>query len=116
MLNNIADLLRIGPDFGTLWNYRKEILIDFKQTLLDKENNDNDGDNDDMSKEFDKLCQNELAFTEECLKLNLKSYNIWHHRMWLLQFINNPDIKQELFLCEKCLLIDERNCKFKTFL
>lgn len=112
MLNDIADLLRIGSDFGTLWNYRKEILIAFKQTLAGTQKSDENGD---MSKEFDKLCQNELMFTQECLKLNPKSYNIWHHRMWLLQIINNPDIKQELLLCENCLSFDERNCKFEVF-
>lgn len=52
----------------------------------------------------------ELMLTEQCIKVNPKSYNSWFHRSWILDQGSNIDYQAELLLCDKCLELDERNC------
>ncbi|KAH9395327.1 hypothetical protein TYRP_020892 [Tyrophagus putrescentiae] len=102
LLSGIADLLYVSPDFFTLWNYRREILIAYKSQLEAQ-------DEDPKWDEFNRICNNELTFTENCLKVNYKSYGTWHHRCWLLTFMKNPDLEREVQLCNQFLQFDERN-------
>ncbi|XP_036373461.1 geranylgeranyl transferase type-2 subunit alpha [Megalops cyprinoides] len=88
-------LLSSNPDFATLWNYRREILL-HQETVLSEE-------------EVQKLYEDELAFLEGCLKVNPKSYGSWHHRGWVLSRIPRPDWTRELGLCDRCLSLDDRN-------
>lgn len=135
LLKDIASLLGINPDFTTLWNYRREILIAFKEEVdrlpddgMPQPTTGDDG-GDEQSEpdvsvestkppnkaqlvaEFERLCANELLFIENCLKVNRKSYGAWHHRVWLIGFMNNPDLDKEIDLCNQCLMLDERNCE-----
>lgn len=71
---------------------------------------------DKEDEELCKLYDNELSLTEHCLKYNPKSYCAWHQRVWVLTTRTNPDWKHELYLCEKYLSFDERNCKFVIFI
>ncbi|XP_062871339.1 geranylgeranyl transferase type-2 subunit alpha [Trichomycterus rosablanca] len=88
-------LLSSNPDFATLWNYRREILLHL-ETIKEKE-------------EMQKLYEAELFFIESCLKVNPKSYGSWHHRGWVSYRLPKPDWKRELSLCDRCLSLDDRN-------
>uniref|UniRef100_A0A8C1JE84 Geranylgeranyl transferase type-2 subunit alpha n=1 Tax=Cyprinus carpio TaxID=7962 RepID=A0A8C1JE84_CYPCA len=88
-------LLSSNPDFATLWNYRREVLLHL-ETLREKD-------------EVQKLYESELHFIEACLKVNPKSYGCWHHRTWVNTRLPQPDWTRELGLCDRCLSLDERN-------
>uniref|UniRef100_A0AAY4CAT1 Geranylgeranyl transferase type-2 subunit alpha n=1 Tax=Denticeps clupeoides TaxID=299321 RepID=A0AAY4CAT1_9TELE len=88
-------LLSSNPDFATLWNYRREILL-HQETVREED-------------EVQKLYEAELAFLESCLKVNPKSYGSWHHRGWVCSRLPRPDWVRELGLCDRCLLLDDRN-------
>ncbi|XP_047663308.1 geranylgeranyl transferase type-2 subunit alpha [Tachysurus fulvidraco] len=88
-------LLASNPDFATLWNYRREILLHL-ETVKEEE-------------EMQKLYEAELLFIESCLKVNPKSYGSWHHRGWVSSRLPRPDWKRELSLCDRCLSLDDRN-------
>uniref|UniRef100_A0A3B3DI63 Geranylgeranyl transferase type-2 subunit alpha n=1 Tax=Oryzias melastigma TaxID=30732 RepID=A0A3B3DI63_ORYME len=85
-------LLSSNPDFATLWNYRREILMHLE-------------DADEMQK----LYEAELSFLEACLKINPKSYGSWHHRGWVSTRLPRPNWARELSLCDRCLSLDDRN-------
>uniref|UniRef100_A0A3P8UVU2 Geranylgeranyl transferase type-2 subunit alpha n=1 Tax=Cynoglossus semilaevis TaxID=244447 RepID=A0A3P8UVU2_CYNSE len=88
-------MLSSNPDFATLWNYRRELLM-HQETVKDKD-------------ELQKLYEAELSFLETCLKANPKSYGCWHHRGWVSVRLPQPDWARELKLCDLCLTMDERN-------
>ncbi len=48
--------------------------------------------------------------TEQCIRVNPKSYNSWFHRSWVLDHGSSIDFQKEFLLCDKCLELDERNC------
>uniref|UniRef100_A0A665VDD2 Geranylgeranyl transferase type-2 subunit alpha n=1 Tax=Echeneis naucrates TaxID=173247 RepID=A0A665VDD2_ECHNA len=83
-------LLSSNPDFATLWNYRREILMHLED-------------------EVQKIYEAELSFLESCLKVNPKSYGSWHHRGWVSARLPQPDWARELSLCDRCLSLDDRN-------
>ncbi|KAM9796562.1 geranylgeranyl transferase type-2 subunit alpha isoform X1 [Syngnathus typhle] len=88
-------LLSSNPDFATLWNYRREILM-HQETIKDES-------------EVQKMYQAELSFLESCLKVNPKSYGSWHHRSWVSERAPQMDWARELSLCDRCLGLDDRN-------
>lgn len=88
------EVLLANPDIITLWNYRREIL-------LSKDKLQEEG--------LDDLYKSELALTEQCLRVNPKSYGSWHHRVWVLDTMPSPDWGKEVDLCDKYLSLDERN-------
>jgi geranylgeranyl transferase type-2 subunit alpha len=124
-----AQLLFTNPDFYTLWNYRREIILSIKHKLVNQSfesehNNQNNSQiinqtNDeiicDKSNEnldsFQKLCENELQLTANCLKVNPKSYCVWHQRSWIIECMPFPNLQLEISLCNQFLELDERNCE-----
>lgn len=90
-----GQILGASPDFYTLWNYRKEILLQFKEKMAEDE--------------FQTCCRGELSFLETCLRVNPKSYGSWEHRCFVLDTMPNPDWNMELELCNTYLEYDERN-------
>lgn len=90
-----GELLLANPDLYTMWNFRKEILS-FKK-------------NSGAMTEFQAMICQELPFTENCLRINPKSYGSWQHRIWALEESPNSDWSNELRLCDKYLELDERN-------
>jgi len=99
-LKQINKILEINPDFYSLWNYRKTILLE----LFSKKSNE----------EIQVLCKDELGFIEITLRKNPKSYCSWYHRKWLTNYLpKQTDLqihfKRELKLCSILLDADQRN-------
>lgn len=88
-------LLSSNPDFATLWNQRREILMHL-ETVKDED-------------EMQKIYESELHFLESCLKVNPKSYGSWFHRGWVSARLPRPNWARELGLCDRCLSLDDRN-------
>uniref|UniRef100_A0A336M0Z2 Geranylgeranyl transferase type-2 subunit alpha n=1 Tax=Culicoides sonorensis TaxID=179676 RepID=A0A336M0Z2_CULSO len=86
-------ILSSNPDVTSLWNIRRECIL----LLVSKK------------KENKSLFEKDLSFTEQCLRVNPKSYGAWHHRVWVLETSNSPDWKKEVALCTQYLKLDERN-------
>ncbi|KAL9974647.1 hypothetical protein ACROYT_G011708 [Oculina patagonica] len=94
-LSLTEQVLAANPDFSTLWNFRREIFLFLK--------------NENPPDVLQDLCQKELSFLKNCLQVNPKSYSVWHHRQWIMEYMPQPNWKEELHLCNKFLSYDERN-------
>jgi len=103
-LANTELMLKRQPDFNTIWNYRREILLNITEIL------DGDACKGIWVKDL-KLVAYGLGHK------NPKSYCLWHHRRWIVtQWIEgvakasrNEILQQELGLCTTFLKADERN-------
>lgn len=118
-----SELLLINPDFYTVWNIRKEIIIALLDRLraspTNKENEDgcqseiceNSPHSQviDIDKNVKELLKGEMLFTIQCLKKNEKSYSVWQHRLWMLSKMPECEYINELALCTLFLEKDERN-------
>ncbi|KAG9318253.1 rab-protein geranylgeranyltransferase [Chiua virens] len=103
-------LLERNPEFYTIWNYRRNILLNgiFPQSTPE---------------EVNKLLADELVMTMAALREHPKVYWIWNHRGWCLENIpDGPEVdgapslqwrrttwKKELAVVEKMLDADARN-------
>ncbi|CAG8539603.1 12208_t:CDS:2 [Ambispora leptoticha] len=94
--NYTTKILSQNPDFYTIWNFRRNILI---YGLL------KDADTDQKQEAF----SNELVFLQALFQLNPKSYWIFNHRRWSLDNMPYPDWQRELELVGKILELDSRN-------
>ncbi|XP_034488078.1 geranylgeranyl transferase type-2 subunit alpha [Drosophila innubila] len=131
LLGLTVQVLQRNPDISTLWNIRRECVLKKIAQVekateaaaalapADKEG-DGEGDKGDGDKEVVKgkptvmelqqgIYTTELELTEQCLMVNPKSYNSWHHRCWTLELNPQADWQRELQLCNKYLKYDERN-------
>ena len=104
-----SKLLIVNPDVQTLWNYRREVLLEWRSLAVEQTNQVNQEDQTSPEEVFDSKCRDELLFVEQCLPKNPKSYSCWHHRQWILQSMFKPDIDRELQLCDFALSKDSRN-------
>lgn len=98
----------MSPDFSTLWNYRREILVHLFATEL-------------HGKPEEKLNQveSELKFLVKGIMKSPKSYTLWFQRQWIiekglgferdLKLDQSKIMEMELMLCNKMLKMDERN-------
>ncbi|KAJ3843297.1 rab-protein geranylgeranyltransferase [Lentinula raphanica] len=110
-LHATTQLLQVNPEFYTIWNYRRHILVKgmFPDSTPEKIKN---------------LLDDDLALTMAALKIHPKVYWIWTHREWCLKNVpNGPGTEddgdargwekelwnQELFVVEKLLDADPRN-------
>lgn len=72
-------LLQVNPEFYTVWNYRRDILLNgtFPRS---------------SPQEINDILSSELHITTTALKQHPKVYWIWNHRRWCLASI--PDVPQ----------------------
>ncbi|XP_033245482.1 geranylgeranyl transferase type-2 subunit alpha [Drosophila miranda] len=120
MLGLTVQILHRNPDVTTLWNIRRECVLEKIKQLSDAEAESKKSDEvraeagaeEKPAAPEDKLQSvygQELNVTEQCLMVNPKSYNAWHHRCWTLEQNPQADWQREVQLCNKYLKYDERN-------
>jgi len=105
-LDNLLKSSVLMPDFYTLWNYRKDIISNYKLST--------------DSQKFYEFIQKELKLIMPVMIKNPKSYVLWFHRIWILKMaaeiensinvlLENSLLSAEIGLCDNFLLKDERN-------
>jgi geranylgeranyl transferase type-2 subunit alpha len=107
-------LLKQNPDYYSIWNYRRTILLSMYGDggevapigLSSSAPGSKEGRLD--SAQAHALRDTELALSAAAIKKNPKSYGAWYHRQWILDRIN-IDVNVELELCKEFLLADQRN-------
>ena len=111
-LDLTTKMLQINPEFYTVWNYRRNIYLNavFPNSTLEQVN---------------EILEKDLMMTTIALKAHPKVYCIWTHRRWCLEQTPEGPGKegddlhgwrmknwmQELFVVEKMLGVDARNCE-----
>jgi geranylgeranyl transferase type-2 subunit alpha len=127
----ISSLLQQNPEYYTIWNYRRRLLLDVFQKELKSGNNvvsetetqpetTNSQQQVTMTlaqQEIAMLVKEDLQFLIPLIKQYPKCYWIWNHRSWLLatatQHLPAPTAQQlwqgELALDGKMLALDSRN-------
>ncbi|KAJ4493487.1 hypothetical protein C8J55DRAFT_447115 [Lentinula edodes] len=110
-LRATTQLLQVNPEFYTIWNYRRHILVNgiFPESTPEQ---------------IKDLLKDDLSLTMAALKIHPKVYWIWTHRGWCLNNVpSGPGVdgegvprgwekelwNQELFVVEKLLDADPRN-------
>jgi geranylgeranyl transferase type-2 subunit alpha len=129
----ISSLLQQNPEYYTIWNYRRRLLLDVFQKELKSGNNavseaETQPETTDSQQqvqvtmtlaqqEIAMLVKEDLQFLIPLIKQYPKCYWIWNHRSWLLatatQHLPAPTVLQlwqgELALDGKMLALDSRN-------
>ncbi|KAJ3815764.1 rab-protein geranylgeranyltransferase, partial [Lentinula aff. lateritia] len=110
-LSATTQLLQVNPEFYTVWNYRRHILVN---GIFPKS----------TPEQIKDLLSDDLSLTMAALKNHPKVYWIWTHRGWCLKNVpRGPGVdgegdprewekelwNQELFVVEKLLAADPRN-------
>lgn len=83
-------LLDLNPEFYTVWNYRRDILVSGPGVT-------------------DEQYGVELKFTQAQLRKVPKCYWVWNHRQWCFETNPAPDWRRELKTVDKLLDLDARN-------
>lgn len=96
--NKTTLILLLNPELYTIWNYRREILLEiFKAINID---------------EISNILTQDLQLLLKLLKSYPKVYWIWNHRRWCLfelMSINKVDWNFEFNIVSKLLELDARN-------
>ncbi|WRT68448.1 uncharacterized protein IL334_005424 [Kwoniella shivajii] len=79
-------VIRLNPAHYTVWQYRMATLLELKKDLKE-----------------------ELQLMNEFAVQNLKSYQVWHHRLLLLTHISPKDPSSEVEYIHQSLLPDPKN-------
>ncbi len=122
-------MLQINPEFYTVWNYRRAILLNgiftgrcdawrsyqYRGSIAAR-----------TPQEINEFLSDDLSLTTVALKVHPKVYWIWNHRRWCLEHVpdgpgtdteGDPEgwrksyWDKEMFVVEKMLDADPRNCK-----
>lgn len=106
-LDSTTRLLSINPEYYSVWNYRRTILLRMFET-------------GDLTTRV-QLLQNDMMMLQQTMKTHPKVYWLWNHRRWCLQNLpqsepNDFDGKwrKELRLVDMMLDMDARNCTFSN--
>ena len=103
-LDAIQKVVLENPDHATMWNFRREVL----QAMHPPSAGD--------TEERKAACKAEFQLTQEGLQINPKSYPVWYHRQWVLEW---GECKWqwpiELKLTAKFLALDDRNFHCWTY-
>ena len=115
-LDLTTKMLQISPEFYTVWNYRRNIYLNAVFPGSTPE-------------QINEILKKDLVMTTIALKVRPKVYWIWNHRRWCLE--QTPDgpggegcdphkwrinnWKEELFVVEKMLEADARNCEYTDY-
>lgn len=95
-LSLTGQIIAVNPEYYTMWNYRREILMYLFES--------------DTTIDRSAALLKELQLTEEAIKRNAKCYWVWNHRQWTTQQLGSQvDWKRELALCAQLLDLDQRN-------
>jgi len=113
-LESAAQVLKINPEFNTMWNYRREILLDMFEKKA-QENQEHPVDtapapapapapdtasdtasaapaapaDDEFLKWKKQLLLFEIKLTEESIRSHPKSYAVWNYRRWVTQQLDS---------------------------
>lgn len=127
LLDRTSKLLMMNPDCYTLWNYRREILIEtLAEQGLSNEISPSGIEGETVfsglstpsgdalyfvsEAEGKTIREQELLLTQQCIQKNPKSYPSWYHREWIVRRFQCIDQgHQELELCNLFLKTDQRN-------
>lgn len=108
-LDAVTRVVTENPDFATMWNFRREVL---KHLHPDEA----DASPEQVCAARQAACATEFALTQECLGINPKSYPVWHHRQWVLEWGRcSWQWPVELKLTGKLLTLDDRNFHCWTY-
>ena len=108
--------LRMNPDFYSLWNFRRDMLIERHGNSMGLCNQTKEGGGATGTK---KICisqtegagavvAEEFRLTADAILKNPKCYGAWHHRQWVAERFEY-DSTAELELCKDFLCADQRN-------
>ena len=96
-LDAIQKVVLENPDHATMWNFRREVL----QAMHPPSAGD--------TEERKAACKAEFQLTQEGLQINPKSYPVWYHRQWVLEWGKcSWQWPVELKLTAKLLALDDR--------
>ena len=94
LLNLITKVLENIPEFGTLWNWRRIVLLEIfgecveekcnEDELLAMKTTEKDNEVDKTPNKADMIISEKL-FVARCLEVNPKAYSLWSHRHWLVE-------------------------------
>jgi geranylgeranyl transferase type-2 subunit alpha len=92
-----------------MWNFRREVLQNMCPVPAQ-------GGDDALRESRRIACVAEFELTQQCLGLNPKSYPVWHHRQWVLEWgMCAWQWPVELKLTSKFLALDDRNFHCWTY-
>ena len=128
----VARVVQENPDFATLWNFRREVLQNMHPdapqaaaaaaAAAGKSDEGAAASQIDLSEPVDPsearrvACAAEFQLTQECLGINPKSYPVWYHRQWVLEWGRCAwQWPVEIKLTGKLLALDDRNFHCWTY-
>lgn len=103
-----AQLLKINPDYATLWNHRKEMLLAQANPEGAATSRAGSGCHQPPAPLAPEVLAAELELTALCIQKQPKSYGAWHHRLWSVRG-GGANLDDEIALCGEFLHADERN-------
>ena len=127
LIEYTTKIMNMSEDCPTVFNFRKELIEAKIYEILNtqKAKDENDDQNTELKGLMEPLkafLSKELMFMSQLVLSSPKSYEIWFHRLWLLQKLADLEIKhtnqsanakalmtKDLAICEKFLAKDDRN-------
>lgn len=106
-LESTTALLSLNPEYYSVWNYRREILLHLFEEAKEE-----------SQRVRARLLAEDLALTQQSMRTHPKVYWLWNHRRWCLSMLPNPGTdrdsaqikwKKELALVDMMLNMDARN-------